>query len=149
MQRYGRVLHGRHEESSTKRPQISTALRRAILRLLARQVREFCALCGRLDPQGIRKEFSFVPRASDLLIGVTRSRIANEDMPNVNSLDGTSAHQDPPIGRVDRATDLIHPKPVERTEDIGVATSASLDGPWVRRDAPVFGPGNKSAGEVG
>ena len=30
---------------------------------------------------------------------------------------------------------------------IGVATSDSLDGPWKRRDQPIFGPGNKSAGE--
>ena len=30
---------------------------------------------------------------------------------------------------------------------IGVATSDSLDGPWRRRDAPIFGPGNRSAGE--
>ena len=30
---------------------------------------------------------------------------------------------------------------------IGVATSDSLDGPWVRRDAPIFGPGDKAKGE--
>lgn len=33
------------------------------------------------------------------------------------------------------------------TRRIGVATSASLSGPWLRRDQPIFGPGNKSAGE--
>ena len=61
---------------------------------------------------------------------------------------GTSNTWDPANGTHPNCTSSYDAQQGSRaTRRIGVATSKSLSGPWLRRDAPIFGPGNASAGD--
>ena len=61
---------------------------------------------------------------------------------------GTSNVWDPAGGSHPNCTVTVDPQGGDRgSRRIGLATSTSPWGPWTRRDAPIFGPGNRTANE--
>ena len=61
---------------------------------------------------------------------------------------GTANTWSPNCGRHPNCTVTVDPNAGDRaTRRIGLATAPSPHGPWQRRDAPLFGPGDRAAGD--
>ena len=61
---------------------------------------------------------------------------------------GSANTWDPRDGTHPNCTRRVDPRTGDRaTRRVGLATSASLWGPWARRDSPLLGPGDRAAGD--